>query len=140
MDFLCNTFIQNNVVSQSLISRIFLQAAQPKSIRKTKGDELVIQWNDNHESKYTFAQLRDVCPCAGCQGETVLFREYRPAEVNKNTPNRYTLTGIQQVGSYAVQLFWGDGHATGIYTWALLSKLCECNECSRTKYPTQKNQ
>ena len=104
---------------------------KPTSIKKTSDRELVIVWNDEHKGVHTLEYLRDSCPCAGCQGETVLFREYRPPAVDRSVPGRYTLTGIQQVGSYAIQFSWGDGHATGIYTWERLRELCECGECRR---------
>jgi len=40
-------------------------------------------------------------------------------------PGKYVLKGAQQVGYYALQLFWGDGHQTGIYTWDKLKSLSE---------------
>lgn len=43
---------------------------------------------------------------------------------------KYILTGATQVGSYAVQLRWQDGHDTGIYTFELLRRLCPCEECA----------
>jgi DUF971 family protein len=33
------------------------------------------------------------------------------------------------VGSYALCLFWGDGHRTGYYTWSLLRQRCSCATC-----------
>jgi len=54
----------------------------------------------------------------------VLFRTYQPPPADRATPGRYDLKGIQQVGSYAVQLEWGDGHATGIYSWEYLLNHC----------------
>lgn len=40
-------------------------------------------------------------------------------------PGKYILKGAQQVGSYALQVFWGDGHQTGIYTWEKLHSLSQ---------------
>jgi DUF971 family protein len=34
-----------------------------------------------------------------------------------------TITGVEPVGNYAVRLQFSDGHATGLYTWALLHAL-----------------
>ena len=45
------------------------------------------------------------------------------------SPLKYSLVGASTVGSYAMQLQWGDGHSTGIYTWEHLRSLCECPEC-----------
>jgi DUF971 family protein len=78
-------------------------------------DELSIKWDDGHESIISLRTLRDQCPCAGCRGETVLLKTYKP-EKQPELPGKYSITGIQQVGHYAVQITWKDGHSTGIYT------------------------
>jgi DUF971 family protein len=96
----------------------------PKSIKKEGTAGILITWNDGRETRHTFEILRDRCPCASCGGETVLFRTYQPPPADRATPGRYDLKGIQQVGSYAVQLEWGDGHATGIYSWEYLLNHC----------------
>ena len=44
-------------------------------------------------------------------------------------PGEYELNSIQTVGNYALQLIWGDGHQTGIYTFDYLREICECKEC-----------
>jgi DUF971 family protein len=36
------------------------------------------------------------------------------------------LEGLDQVGSYALQPAWKDGHRYGIYTWQYLRQLCPC--------------
>jgi DUF971 family protein len=96
---------------------------KPTSIKRSSPTELTFLWDDGHDTKYTFQQLRDLCPCAGCAGETILFREYHAPEQDKSTPGRYTLNNIQPIGSYAIQLTWGDGHNTGIYTYEYLLQL-----------------
>jgi DUF971 family protein len=58
------------------------------------------------------------------------LRVYSPsAEVRGHGPGQEVLqvgkcgveiTGIEPVGSYAVQLIFSDGHNTGIYSWDLL--------------------
>jgi DUF971 family protein len=35
------------------------------------------------------------------------------------------LMEVGQVGNYALELGWGDGHATGIYTFPFLRRLFE---------------
>lgn len=97
-------------------------------MKKISPTELKIVWDSGHESVYTLERLRDLCPCAGCSGESVLLRKYTPPEPDRQTPGRYELVGIQPVGSYAVQLQWADGHQTGIYTWEHLIENCPCPE------------
>ena len=103
---------------------------RPISIKKANDRELSILWDDGHAGKSSLAYLRERCPCAGCQGETVLLHTYVPPPPDQSTPGRYELAGIQQVGSYAVQLSWKDGHVTGIYAWSHLRALCECDMCT----------
>lgn len=95
--------------------------------------QIEVRWSDGHVGIHTLGQLRDSCPCAGCKGETVLLRHYQPEPPDRSTPGRYTLASIQQVGAYAIQLGWGDGHTSGIYTWDRLRAACECRQCSGEK-------
>ena len=97
---------------------------------KLQDEKLTLMWDDGHEGFTALRTLRDEWPCAGCQGETVLLRTYRPPP-QPEYPGKYHLKAAQQVGSYALQLTWGDGHATGLYTWETLRALCECPQCRR---------
>jgi DUF971 family protein len=36
-----------------------------------------------------------------------------------------------QVGNYAVQISFTDGHSTGIFSYDYLRTLCQCEECGR---------
>ena len=97
-------------------------------IRMSRPGELAVRWDDGHESLIALLTLRDSCPCAGCQGESVLLHSYAPAP-QPDLPGRYNLVGAQPAGHYALKLSWGDGHDTGMYTWPFLRSLCECPEC-----------
>ena len=105
----------------------------PKSIKKMGDRQLQIVWTDQHESLFTLEQVREFCPCAGCQGETVLFRTYEAPPADRSVPGRYELRNLTLVGSYAMQCEWGDGHATGIYTWERLRASCPCAECLKIR-------
>jgi DUF971 family protein len=94
----------------------------------TETDILLLAWDDGHSGASSLRTLRDSCPCAGCQGETVLLKTYAPMETPE-MPGKYKLVGANQVGSYALALSWADGHQTGIYTWQNLRSLCECEIC-----------
>ncbi len=95
----------------------------PTQIKILEKAKLQITWEDNTKTIIELPYLRDECPCAGCKGETVLLKTYRPAKPASNNPDRYKLKDIQQVGNYAIQLTWNDGHNTGIYTWSYLKEL-----------------
>lgn len=87
-------------------------------------------WSDGHDGLVTLQTLRDRCPCAECNGETVLLRTHEPPEPVKETPGRYVLKGAETVGEYALKFVWGDGHDMGLYTWEHLRRMCECEACS----------
>jgi DUF971 family protein len=102
--------------------KYFMKPTQIKILEKTK---LFIKWDDGEESTISLKYLRDECPCAGCKGETVLLKTYRPAKPANPTAEMYKVKDIQQVGGYAIQIAWQDGHNTGIYTWPYLKELAE---------------
>ena len=86
------------------------------------GQELAIQWKDGEETFLSLETLRRACPCAACGGEPdVLGRVDRPAV--RYLPESFRLEGFAPVGGYALQLRWGDGHSTGIYSFAYLRRL-----------------
>lgn len=86
-------------------------------ITRPSSSELFLEWDDGGQTLWTIKDLRDQCPCAACKGERVLFEEYKPAPQDPNKPGRYELERIDLVGSYAIQITWGDSHNSGIYTW-----------------------
>ncbi len=94
----------------------------PTVITLSRPEILSLTWDDGVTTEIPLRILRDHCPCASCQGETVLLKTYKPQQ-QPELPGKYVLKGAQQVGSYALQLFWGDGHQTGIYTWEKLRSL-----------------
>lgn len=91
---------------------------------------LIIRWNDGHESRYPFAGLRAICPCAECRGgHENMGRPPDPRVVRDTPPNDLTMQQIQAVGNYALQVTWSDGHGAGIYTWGFLRAACPCPIC-----------
>ncbi len=74
--------------------------------------------------------LREACPCAHCRGEPdLLGRMLMPAQQDDHTEASYQLTAMAPVGQYGLQITWGDGHYTGIYTFNYLRRLCDCDAC-----------
>jgi DUF971 family protein len=94
---------------------------------------LVLSWIDGHQGPVPLSLLRDSCPCAGCQGETVLLHHYAPAPDEKALPGKYLLAGAEPVGNYALKLIWQDGHEQGLYTWEHLRSLCCCEDCTSSR-------
>lgn len=87
---------------------------------------LRIRWKDGHVSEYEPLMLRLRCPCARCVDEM----SGRPLlDTSKVDPGVYPFS-IEHVGRYALRFEWSDGHATGIYPYDMLRRICPCPECT----------
>jgi DUF971 family protein len=86
-------------------------------------DLLLVSFSDKSDAMIPLKTLREQCPCAGCQGEKdALGNIYKgPAPVLNDSS--FQINGIQPVGYYGLQLYWKDGHNTGIFTGNLLKTL-----------------
>jgi DUF971 family protein len=95
---------------------------RPKDIQQI-GNELAIKWDDGGESFVPLEKLRRACPCAGCKGEMdIMGNVYRGPE-KPLRPESYQLIRLGHVGGYALQPHWGDGHATGLYSFDYLRRV-----------------
>ncbi len=41
------------------------------------------------------------------------------------------MNSVEPVGSYAVRIYWNDGHSSGIYSFDHLRNICPCAECKQ---------
>jgi DUF971 family protein len=95
-----------------------------------------ITWTDGHSSHFDFPYLRDHCPCATCNDERAkketMATMHLPASpllpMYKPKPRAQSAT---QVGNYAIQLSFNDGHSTGIFSYDYLRTICPCAECAK---------
>ncbi len=94
---------------------------EPSNIEQI-GNELAIQWNDGSETFLPLRLLRVACPCAACGGEPDVMGTLVRPEVHY-TPQSFALSGWHLVGGYALQPTWGDGHASGIYSYQYLRRI-----------------
>lgn len=93
---------------------------QPEKIKILKNKYLWIKWNDDKESKISLQKMRTMCPCATCLAERDnQSTNYIPLLLS----SQITVSGIEAVGSYAIQINWQDGHNTGIYEYTFLKNL-----------------
>lgn len=91
------------------------------------GQELALSFGDGSEMFLALPMLRRACPCAACQGEPdALGRVVRPKV--EYGPGAFDLNKFGQVGGYAIQLFWADGHSSGIYSFDYLDRLANLGE------------
>ncbi|MGJ8634069.1 MAG: DUF971 domain-containing protein [Luteolibacter sp.] len=86
------------------------------------GEELALSLSGGKEMYFPLAMLRRACPCAQCQGEPdAMGRVMRP--LVEHGAGAFVLKRFEMVGGYGLQLFWADGHGTGIYSISYLEKL-----------------
>jgi len=112
-------------------------ATDPKSVKVniTAGTGIDIDWKDGHSSHYTFAYLRDACPCAMCNDEREKSGRRMgepipsPAEALPMFKAAIKPASAEGIGKYAIKFSWNDGHDLGIYSWQLLREICPCAEC-----------
>lgn len=87
---------------------------------------LRLTWSDGHEAEFDYDYVRGYCPCAACQGHGTGDVQFRrpPAPVEP--------LEIRPVGNYAISIHWSDRHATGIYRFDFLRRICPCPVCRET--------
>jgi prepilin-type processing-associated H-X9-DG protein len=113
---------------------------KPTSIKIhiSNGTGVDITWADGHASHYDFAYLREECPCATCNDareKKATLGTSAPALLSspalpmfKPKPRAQSAT---QIGSYAIQINFSDGHSTGIYSYDYFRIICPCAECAK---------
>lgn len=119
-------------------------AVTPEKVRVllTQGKGLEIDWSDGHRSAWSFAWLRNACPCATCieerkqQGRKAGEPKPKPAELLPMYTPPAKPASAQPVGRYALQFNWLDGHSGGIYSWEYLRRHCQCQECTFAREET----
>jgi len=112
-------------------------AMTPEKVRVllTEGKGLEIDWQDGHRSAWSFAWLRDACPCATCvderknEGRKIGQAKSKPTELLPMYKPPAKPASAHGVGRYALQFNWQDGHSGGIYSWEYLRRNCQCAEC-----------
>jgi DUF971 family protein len=95
-----------------------------------------ITWTDGHTSHLDFPLLRENCPCATCKDERGI-KEEAISLAPMSSPllpmfkPKARAQSATQVGNYAIQISFNDGHSTGIYSYEYLRTLCPCEECAK---------
>lgn len=91
------------------------------------GRELAIKWDDGVESFIPLETMRRHCPCAGCNGERDIMGNVYKGPDKPLTAAAFQIVRIQNVGGYAIQPLWADGHSTGLYSFDYLRNLTAPN-------------
>jgi DUF971 family protein len=89
-------------------------AAPPSRIQLVdEQTTLKLDWPDGARHRLAATRLRACCRCAGCTAA----RRQRRAEA---VPAGLTISMVTQVGTYALNIRFSDGHARGIFPWSYL--------------------
>jgi DUF971 family protein len=118
--------------------RFIDQRKKPASVKihVKNGTGVDVEWADGHSSHFDFVYLREHCPCATCNEE----RNKKESMAPMNLPSSPLLPmykpkpraqAATQVGNYAIQLTFNDGHFTGIFSYQYLRTICPCDECAK---------
>ncbi len=92
----------------------------PSNIRALQAEQILeVTWPDARVDRLSYRMLRGQCPCAGCRDEWTGERILDPGSIRSDLK----LVGMENIGTYAVQPAWNDGHSSGLYTWELLRSL-----------------
>lgn len=82
---------------------------------------LEITWSGGGTNRYRLRSLRCACRCAGCVDEHTGVRTLDVDAVADDIG----VDDMKQVGNYAIQFTFTDGHDTGIFTWEYLWELAD---------------
>lgn len=111
-------------------------------VKLTTGEGVEIDWKDGHRSRYTFAYLRDECPCATCRERRAQGQDLSQKKIITNLPlYKEPVRAVQAepVGNYAVRFGFSDGHTTGIYSFRYFRLICPCEECRAQRAAAEKD-
>jgi len=104
----------------------------PLKIKVVEKRILYILWNDNLQTTIELTKLRKICPCALCEKD----RENKDKKIIPimNT-DEITVSDIQLVGNYALNIKWKDGHNSGYYNYNFIrDNSSEYHNCKNYKY------
>ena len=94
----------------------------PVRIKVKQNVDISIVWDDGARSVISLEKLRKLCPCASCiTSREKMGKNYLPIY----NENQKRIASVNQIGSYAIQVAWEDGHNQGIYEYPFLKNLAE---------------
>ena len=89
------------------------------------GSELAVKWDNGTESFIALEKLRRYCPCASCNVERDIMGNLYKGPDKPLGPRSFQIVRLNNVGGYAIQPQWGDGHNSGLYSYDYLQRLAE---------------
>ena len=103
----------------------------PTGIEISNSEQLLeISWSDGHISKFPFYGLRKNCPCVVCRGGHGSMQVFDIPALFEQDPPWIGIKNLKKIGNHAIQIFWSDGHDSGMYSWDTLKWLDPANHIS----------
>lgn len=88
---------------------------------------LVIGWSDGHMTRHRPRDLRDACPCATCREKKRGDEDKKPKGMlpilTAAEAQPLAVIKMRPVGNYAYNIYFSDGHDSGIFSFDLLKEL-----------------
>lgn len=105
-------------------------SAWPLALRVPQArDTLLVQWDDGTEDRLGADFLRRRCPSAGAKRARLENGDIAAAP-------GLTISAIDPVGQYAVNIAFSDGHGRGIFPFSFLHALADEARLEREKFET----
>ncbi len=102
---------------------------EPTEIKLNRDkDRLDVTFEDGESFEFSAEYLRVMSPSAEVQGHAPDQRKTVPGKKNVK------ITGIEEVGHYAIGLTFDDGHDTGVYSWKHLYEIGKNREFLWDRY------
>ena len=89
------------------------------------GPELAIKWDDGSETFVGLEKMRRFCPCASCNGERDIMGNVYKGPEKPLGPKSFQIVRLNNVGGYAIQPQWADGHNTGLYSYDYIQRIAK---------------
>ena len=96
-----------------------------KIVINNEEEYLQITWSDGEIYQYPLFGLRQNCPCVMCRGGHDKMQIFEPSAFNEKASIPVIINRANQVGNHAIQIYWSDGHNSGMYRWSTLRELYE---------------
>lgn len=84
--------------------------------------EVAVSFCNGQEAYVTTKRLREFCPCAHCQGEPDVLGRVIVKKIDY-TCDSYQIAKFINIGGYALQFYWCDGHSSGIYSYKYITQI-----------------
>jgi DUF971 family protein len=92
---------------------------EPSQIEVARTEGVTVTFGDGYVARFPLLPLRQGCPCATCRAQRDRGEPVWP-RAGSEEPLRVVDARLH--GAWGLAITWNDGHATGIFPFALLRR------------------